>query len=52
MIKLAFNAEFYILNLKLYVYYLDIMIKRNRYINIIYLNYKIYIIYFFNYFNY
>ena len=37
-IKTAFNVKFYILNLKLYIYYLDIIIKRNRRINIIYLN--------------
>ena len=34
---MRFNAKFYILNLKLYIYYLDIIIKRNYYNNILYL---------------
>ena len=37
-IKAAFNIKFYISNLKLYVYYLDIIIKKDRRTNIIYLN--------------
>ena len=36
--KIAFNVKFYISNFRLYAYYLDITIKRNCYINIIYLN--------------
>ena len=37
-IKIAFNVKFCISNLRLYVYYLDIIIKRNCYIDIIRLN--------------
>ena len=37
-IKAVLNVIFYISNLKLYVNYLDIIIKRNYYIDIIYLN--------------
>ena len=34
-IKNDLNVKFHIFNLRSYVYYLDIIIKRNRYINII-----------------
>ena len=34
-IKNDLNVKFYIFNLRSYVYYLEIIIKRNRYINII-----------------
>ena len=34
-IKDNLNIKFYIFNLKSYIYYLDIIIKRNYYINII-----------------
>ena len=34
-IKDDLNVKFYIFNLKSYVYYLDIIIKRDRYIDII-----------------
>ena len=37
-IKSDFNVKFYISNLKLYIYYFDIIIKKNYYIKIIYLN--------------
>ena len=37
-IKDDLNVKFHIFDLKSYVYYLDIIIKRNRYIDIIYLN--------------
>ena len=51
-IKNALNVKFHILNLKLYVFYLNIIVKRNRYNNIIYLKQKTYIIRFFDYFKY
>ena len=38
IIKVAFNVKFYISNLRLYAYYLNIIIKRDRYIDIIYLS--------------
>ena len=34
-IKNALNVKFHILNLKLYVFYLNIIVKRDRYNNII-----------------
>ena len=34
-IKDALNVKFYILNLKLYIFYLSMIIKRDRYNNII-----------------
>ena len=34
-IKNALNVKFHILNLRLYVFYLNIIVKRNRYNNII-----------------
>ena len=37
-IKDNLNIKFYIFNLRSYIYYLDIIIKRNRYIDIIRLN--------------
>ena len=36
-IKNALNVKFHILNLKLYVFYLSMIIKKNRYNNIIHL---------------
>ena len=51
-IKSDFNVKFYISNLKLYIYYFDIIVKKDRRIEIVYLNQIIYIIRFFNYFNY
>ena len=37
-IKNSFNAKFYISNLKLYIYYFDIIVKKDRRVEIIYLN--------------
>ena len=37
-IKNNFNIKFYISNLKLYIYYFDIIVKKNRRIEIIHLN--------------
>ena len=37
-IKSDFNVKFYISNLKLYIYYFDIIIKKDYRIEIIYLN--------------
>ena len=37
-IKDVLNAKFYMSNLRLYVFYLNIIVKRNRYNNIIRLN--------------
>ena len=37
-IKDDLNAKFYIFNLRFYIYYLDIIIKRDYYIDIIYLD--------------
>ena len=51
-IKNNFNVKFYILNLRLYIYYFDIIVKKDYYIEIIYLNQTIYVTRFFNYFNY
>ena len=34
-IKNALNVKFHILNLKLYIFYLNIIVKRNRYNDII-----------------
>ena len=36
-IRDVLNVKFYILNLKLYAFYLNIIVKRNRYNDIIYL---------------
>ena len=49
-IKNASNVKFHILNLKLYVFYLNMIIKKNRYNNIIHLNQKAYITRFLNHF--
>ena len=51
-IKNALNVKFHMLNLKLYVFYLNIIVKRNRYNDIIYLKQKTYITRFLNYFKY
>ena len=49
-IKNALNVKFHILNLKLYVFYLNIIVKRNRYNDIICLKLKAYITRFLNHF--
>ena len=36
-VKNKFNSKFYISNLRLYIYYLDIIVKRDRRSNIIHL---------------
>ena len=49
-IKNVLNVKFYMLDLKLYVFYLSIIVKRNRYNNIIRLKQKTYITHFLNHF--
>ena len=49
-IKDALNVKFHILNLRLYVFYLSIIIKRDYRNDIIRLKQKMYIIRFLNYF--
>ena len=49
-IKNVLNVKFYMLNLKLCAFYLNIIIKRNRHNNIIRLKQKAYIIYIYIYF--
>ena len=49
-IKNTLNVKFHILNLKSYVFYLNIIIKKNHRNDIIHLKQKIYITRFLNYF--
>ena len=49
-IKNALNVKFHISNLRLYAFYLNIIVKKNRYNDIIRLKQKVYIIRFFNHF--
>ena len=51
-IKDALNVKFHISNLKSYAFYLNIIVKKDRYNNIIRLKQKAYITHFFNYFKY
>ena len=49
-IKNVLNVKFHILNLRLCVFYLNMIIKKNYYNDIIHLNQKAYITRFFNHF--
>ena len=51
-IKDALNVKFHISNLRLYAFYLNMIVKRNHHNNIIRLKQKAYIIRFLNHFKY
>ena len=51
-IKNVLNVKFHIFNLKSYIFYLNIIIKKDHHNNIIRIKQKIYITRFFNHFKY
>ena len=51
-IKKALNNKFYIFDLKPYIYYLDMIVKRNRVVDILRLGQAVYVTRFLKHFNY